>query len=387
METFLRKVYYDPAHVAGFASVKKLVDAAKAKGYKDATQGTVKKWLLKQETYALSRPSRRRFKRSQVVVEGLDAQWEMDLIDFSKLSPDNTDKYVLVMEDVFSRYAWTSVLKTKTAAEVSRAMRHIFEQGRRPRYSIRSDQGKEFTGFVVKKLLREYDINHIVTYNEVKAGYIERLIKTIRSKMYRYMLHKQSHKWSHTVQSITTSYNNSVHRSLGIAPKDVVKENESEIRFQQYLIKNRIATHTKKDIAVKREKKEEVIKSVLKPKLKRPKYKVGNVVRISRLRTTFSREYDVKWTGELFRIRKVYMREDRPIYQLDDWSGEEIAGTFYEEELAPGEEPDGGVYKIEKVLKRRKRRGENEALVQWFQWPAKYNSWVSMSTIQDLKKT
>ena len=73
MDKYLKSVYYDPSHVAGFASVEKLVQAAKAKGFQAATRGTVKQWLLKQETYALSRPARRRFKRSAVVVEGLDA--------------------------------------------------------------------------------------------------------------------------------------------------------------------------------------------------------------------------------------------------------------------------------------------------------------------------
>ena len=70
------------------------------------------------------------------------------------------------------------------------------------------------------------------------------------------------------------------------------------------------------------------------------------------------------------------MKEGIPLYEIQDYEGEDILGTFYEQELqnvTPGE-----VFKIEKVLKSRKRRGHpKEFLVKWMRWPAKYNSWVS----------
>lgn len=405
MERYLKSIYYDPSHVAGYGGVKKLVEAAKDRGFAKATKGTVKKWLLKQETYALSKPARRKFPRSHVIVEGLDAQWEADLMDFSSLGSYNrsSSRYVLVMEDIFSRYVWTRILKSKTSVEVAKAMKEIFNEGRKPKYSLFTDKGKEFYGGV-RKLLKDYDINHIESQNEVKAGHVERVIKTLRSRIFRHMLHKQTHDWTTVVQAITSAYNRRVHRSLGVSPESVNENNESEIRLQQYLIRSGKKFGSESTPVIKKghdskstnfkskaapvDNKKHIIKGkeTTSVKSRKPKYKVGSAVRISRLRSTFSKEYDEKWTGELFKVRKVYKRDGIPIYQLDDWAGEEISGTFYEEELSLGAEPEGGIYKVEKVLKSRKNGRHKEMLVKWYLWPEKYNSWIPSKSLRNLKK-
>ena len=405
MERYLKSIYYDPSHEAGYGGISNLVKAAKEKGFSKATKGTVKKWLMKQETYALSKPARRNFQRSHVTVEGLDAQWEADLMDFSshQSKHKNESRYVLVMEDIFSRYVWTRVLKSKTAVEVAQAMKDIFNEGRKPKYSLFTDKGKEFHG-TVKKLLKDHDINHIVSQNEVKAGHVERVIKTLRTRIFRYMFHKPTHDWTDVVQAITKAYNRRIHRSLGVSPESVNENNESEIRLEQYLIRHRTKFGNKSTPVTKKgdvsktsklnsksdikERKKNIIKSQLPISLKprKPKYKVGSTVRISRLRS-FSREYHHKWAVELFKVRKVYMRDGIPIYQLNDWDGEEISGTFYEEEMSPGAEPDRGIYKVEKILKSRKNGRRKEVLVKWYLWPEKFNSWIPSQSLKNLKKT
>ena len=50
------------------------------------------KWLLAQETYAVTAPSRKKVDSTPVVVAGLNAQFSIDLIDFSQYAKDN-DKY------------------------------------------------------------------------------------------------------------------------------------------------------------------------------------------------------------------------------------------------------------------------------------------------------
>ena len=57
-----------------------------------------------------------------------------------------------------------------------------------------------------------------------------------------------------------------------------------------------------------------------------------------------------------------------------DYSEEPIAGKFYAEELqkvAPKEE-----FRIEKVLRTRRRGGMTEHLVKWLGYQDKFNSWV-----------
>ena len=72
------------------------------------------KWLLKQDTYGLSKPAKRTFPRSSIYISGIDAQWSMDPIDFVNIGGSNDDyRYILVIEDIFSCYMWTTSLKGK----------------------------------------------------------------------------------------------------------------------------------------------------------------------------------------------------------------------------------------------------------------------------------
>ena len=65
---------------------------------------------------------------------------------------------------------------------------------------------------------------------------------------------------------------------------------------------------------------------------------------------------------------------DPPTYGLTDYEGEKIRGKFYAEEL---QKVVKDIFRIEKVLKTRKRLGKTEYFVSWLGYPAKFNSWVT----------
>ncbi|XP_033209958.1 uncharacterized protein LOC117168426 [Belonocnema kinseyi] len=71
-------------------------------------------------------------------------------------------------------------------------------------------------------------------------------------------------------------------------------------------------------------------------KKKKAKYRVGDVVRISRTRGTFEKGYESGWSEELFIIKRIITwRTYSPVvYELEDLAGEVIDGLFYEQELA-----------------------------------------------------
>jgi hypothetical protein len=63
------------------------------------------------------------------------------------------------------------------------------------------------------------------------------------------------------------------------------------------------------------------------------RFKVGDKVRITYIRNIFTREYDEKWNGEIFKVTQRIMRGGLLIYRLEDFRDEEINGTFYQSEL------------------------------------------------------
>ena len=364
-KTYLNSIYFDVKNPASFSGPEKLYYYVKSEGKFKLGRYRIRQWLQDQESYSLTRGARRRFRRNRVVVAGIDSQWQADLMDMSNIAKDNdSHHFVLLMIDIFSRYSWCEPLKNKTGAEVVKAMKKIFDQGRQPRI-LQTDKGTEFLNRNVQKYLKSKGIHFFASQNEVKSNYAERCIKTIKHKLFRYILKKRTYRYVNVMQEVVQSYNGTVHRSLGVAPKTVNTANEDEIRLQQYLLR----TRNQKAPAKK----------------KSFKYKIGDTVRISHVRSVFDREYSQKWTGELFKIRSRKWRQNLPIYTLEDWNGEDIKGTFYEPEIQVVHVNEDTAYKIENILKRRTRGGQREVLVRWLHWPSKFDSWISEAAVGDYR--
>ena len=69
-----------------------------------------------------------------------------------------------------------------------------------------------------------------------------------------------------------------------------------------------------------------------KVKYREPKLEVGDNVRLAKTKGVFEKGYTPNWTQELFKVTEV--NETTPVtYRVADQKGEEIKGSFYENEL------------------------------------------------------
>ena len=369
-EKYLERIYKNPKHPGSFSGPEKLYQAVKHEGKFRISKGRISKWLKGNSTYTFNRIAHRKFKRNGVIVDGIDSLWDADLMDFIYYKKANdTNCYILLMIDIFSRYAYLRPLKTKSSGDVKSAMESIFSKGRKP-MSLRTDKGGEFTNVAISKFYDDVNIHHYVTFNETQANYAERCIKTIKTKIFRYMKEKNTHRYIDIIDDIIIGYNSSVHRSLGRSPNSVNENDEDEIRIEQYLIKNKKT----KQIPIKKEfQKKKRKKSLFK-------YKLGDSVRISMTKGKFDREYDQKWSTETFKVDSRFIREKIDLYTISDLLDEEVEGTFYSRELQKVLVSDDEEHIVEKVLKRK---GLN-CLVKWKGWPKKFNSWIPYKDVKDL---
>ena len=117
---------------------------------------------------------------------------------------------------------------------------------------------------------------------------------------------------------------------------------------------------------------------------KRVRFKlaVGDRVRISKAKRLFEKSYLPNFTEELFTVYKRMARQV-PVYKLKDDAGEILGGTFYETELQKIIK-NGDIYRVEKILRKRKRKGVLEYFIKWKGCPDKFNSWVPESNISKL---
>ena len=104
-------------------------------------------------------------------------------------------------------------------------------------------------------------------------------------------------------------------------------------------------------------------------------------MRISHLKTVFTRAYDETYSGEVFQIYKRYHRGALPIYRLQDLQQEEIKITFYESELQKIYYDLDQPFKIDKIIKTRGKGKAKQNLVQWKYYPQKFNSWIKATDL------
>lgn len=97
----------------------------------------------------------------------------------------------------------------------------------------------------------------------------------------------------------------------------------------------------------------------------------------------FERGYQQRWTSELFKVTERFLIQGIPMYKIEDFTGEEIKGNFYQNELTRVQKDEDSLWFIEKKIRKRRRNGKVEWLVKFEGWPDKYNQWVSEREIKD----
>ena len=241
MDDYLASVYYDPKRSGGFGGVDRLYKDVKKEGKegkekkeRKRSRTKIKEWLMKQDAYILHKPIRRHFKRNRVIVGGINQQWQMDLADMQSMQKFNDGyHYLLVCIDVFSKYARVVPLKNKKGPSLVEAFKIILASGRKPEKII-TDQGTEFFNRHFKALLKDEDIELYNTYNETKASFVERLIRTLKTRMRRYFTAKKTMRYIDMLPDLVYSYNHTLHRSIRKKPADVTIDNEKQVWHTLY---------------------------------------------------------------------------------------------------------------------------------------------------------
>lgn len=355
MDDKLARVYYNTTHPAGFSGSAHLKQAFKDK----FSQKNVGDWLESQETYTLHKPVRKRFPRNQYTVYRINELWQCDLNDLRGISKYNNGyNYILTVIDVFSKMLYARALKKKTPDEVINAFQSIFREADTKPMCIQTDKGGEFTGQKVKKYLSENGVKYFTTKNpDVKAAVVERVNRTLKTKMWRYLTYKNTYKYIDVLSDLVSAYNNSKHRSIQMKPVQVNKKNAFQVWMNLYGKKS-IQTH-------------------------QPKLKVGQLVRISKNKGVFEKGYESNWSEEVFKIVDTH-RFPQPLYSLKDLNNEPIDGFFYEYELQKVSMKPDGTFKVDKIVDTKGRGSSLKYLVKWSGYSSAFNSWIPASDLLQL---
>jgi deoxyuridine 5'-triphosphate nucleotidohydrolase len=127
-------------------------------------------------------------------------------------------KYILSIQDGFSRYVQAYPLKSKTATEVAKTLADRYVSTFGCPQSIHSDQGTEFCNKVVKDLMRQLGINHeLGPVANPQSNLVERWHRTMKEAL-RAITHQDGQCWINYLPGLILAYNTRVHSSTGVTP-------------------------------------------------------------------------------------------------------------------------------------------------------------------------
>ena len=238
-------------------------------------------------------------------------------------------------------------MKNKKGESIVEGFKKILDDSGNAKHSNRKpnkiwvDHGSEFYNNKFRIFLKENDIEMYSTFNEGKSVVAERFIKTLKNKIYKHMTTIGKNVYFNDLDDIVDKYNNSIHSSIKMKPKDVTDDS-----FVEY--------------------SEETNK-------KSPKFKVGDNVRILKYKNIFAKGYTSYWSKEVFFVNKV--QNTVPwTYLFNDLNGEEIKGSFYEKKLQKTNQKE---FRIEKVIKKK----GDKLYVKWKGYNNSFNSWIDKKQV------
>ena len=126
----------------------------------------------------------------------------------------------------------------------------------------------------MKSFLQNNDIGIYSTHSERKSVAAERFIRTLKIKIYKYVASILKNVYIDKLDDIVNKYDNTYHSTIEMKPVDV--------------------------------KSSTYIDSSKEINNKDPKFKIGDIVSISKCKSIFAKDYAPDWFEEIFVIKKMF---------------------------------------------------------------------------------
>ena len=280
---------------AAYGSLRNLVKAS------NLSVSKVRQFLHSKHSYTKFTLATRKFKRMKAFARFKNEIWCMDLAYVDKLAKDNNGvKYLLVRQDLFDRTVDAKGMKTKDSKETVRAFLTMITKKNRAK-KIWVDKGTEFAE-EFKKLCKAEGLQIYSTMIETKVAFAERTIRSLKNILYRYM-EDNGDKYIHKLTQFVTTLNSRRNCSIDFLPKNVKNSDFLSILYSKPL-----------------------------REFSKPKFEVGDRVRISKYHLPFRKGYKPQFTEEVFEIVAISSKKP-PTYAIKYEQDETIRGKFYQKEL------------------------------------------------------
>jgi transposase InsO family protein len=258
LNEIIKKVYYDPT--TGFQSPYKIYKRLK-QTIPDIKVKDIKNVIDKQSIYQTTKLNIGRM--GSFIPQHPLHEFQCDLIYLENKNLNKNNKYALVVIDVFSKFVDIELLKKKTAGETVEAMQKILNKMGIPKL-IYCDEGSEFNNKEFKKLCDDHKIEIIFSLSH--APVVERVNRTIKAMLYRYLESTNSKTFINVLPSILKAYNSSYHTTIKMSPNEALDEKNHRTVLHNIVQRSRIINRPKIEVG-------DLVRFRIKPKTYDKKYK------------------------------------------------------------------------------------------------------------------
>ena len=119
-------------------------------------------------------------------------------------------RFSLCVIDIVSKYAWVLPLKDKEGVSIVNAFQKILQESDRKPNKTWVDKGSEFYNRPFKTWLKDNTEMYSI-HNKGKSVVAEKLIRTLKTKIYKYMTSVSKNVYIDKLYDIVDEYNNTYH--------------------------------------------------------------------------------------------------------------------------------------------------------------------------------
>lgn len=272
--------------------------------------------LSKIEAFSRHRPVRKKITRPAIILHEVKSSYCSDLMEFQNKYHNKGHRFVLILQDQMSKQLALEPMRRKTKEETAKALEKAFKKLKptpgKAGVTLTTDFGKEYSNFLVRRLLQKLGIKHRIAKSFNKASICERSNRRIKEVLFKWLSLHNSKDWYSILPVIEKKYNTSKHMAHNFRPIDVTSKTQDE--------------------AFSRMMRRLVMK-------KRPDtiYKVGDRVRIAERANIFTKQYKPGYSKQIYKIIKVL--DSYPVwsFRLATLAGEELEQLYVAQELSLAE--------------------------------------------------
>ena len=162
-----------------------------------------------------------------------NARWAADMVVLTSTPSKGGQKYILAVQDIWSRKFFTVALVENTPSAVATAFRIILGEAGAIPQQLNTDQGAEFTSGAFPRLLDEKGIEHRLKdpRDSNALATLDRAIQTLRVSL---MKTGSTEDWADRLTRVTRGMNNAPHEHLlGEAPNSVPSNKQLQFHLQK----------------------------------------------------------------------------------------------------------------------------------------------------------